>query len=106
MGSEPKNEETANIPGADPYVWEPDALQRLERAPAGFMRDCTRALIIKHAEKIGTTTITLDVANQGIDQAKHTMEEAMKSGNVKDIVARLTGTGAPSEAQSGAGHNG
>ncbi|MDH4192577.1 MAG: universal stress protein [Nitrospirota bacterium] len=106
MVSESKNEDTTNANGADPYMWEPDALQRLERAPAGFMRDCTKALIIKHAEKIGTTTITLDVANQGIDQAKHTMEEAMKSGNVKDIVARLTGTGTPSEAQSGAGHNG
>ena len=106
MVLEPKNEDTGNNNGADPYKWEPDALQRLERAPAGFMRDCTKALIIKHAQKIGTTTITLDVANQGIDQAKHTMEEAMKSGNVKDIVARLTGTGAPSEAQSGAGHNG
>jgi len=28
----------------------------------------------------------------------------MKSGNVKDIVAKLTGTGATSEAQPGAGH--
>lgn len=89
-----------------PYTWEPEALKRLERAPAGFMRDCTKALIIKHAEKIGTTTITLEVATQGIEQAKETMEEAMKSGNVKDIVARLTGTGATSEAQSGAGHHG
>ncbi|MDR4494253.1 MAG: universal stress protein [Nitrospirales bacterium] len=99
----------ADANGADavsPYTWEPEAIKRLERAPAGFMRDCTKALIIKHAEKIGTTTITLDVATQGIEQAKHTMEEAMKSGNVKDIVARLTGTGATSEAQSGAGHHG
>lgn len=106
MASESNTENAGNTNGADPYVWEPDALQRLERAPAGFMRDCTKALIIKHAEKIGTTTITLDVANQGIEQAKTTMEEAMKTGNVKDIVAKLTGTGAPSEAQSGAGHNG
>jgi translation initiation factor 2 alpha subunit (eIF-2alpha) len=43
---------------------------------------------------------------QGIEQAKETMEDAMKTGNVKDIVAKLTGTGAPSEAQSGAGNNG
>ncbi len=106
MGSESRKEETGNANGADPYVWEPEAVKRLERAPAGFMRDCTRALILKHAEKLGTTTITLDVANEGIDQAKHTMEEAMKTGNVKDIVARLTGSGTPSEAQSGAGHNG
>ena len=77
-----------------PYTWDPEALKRLERAPEGFMRDCTRALIIKHAEKLGTTDITLDVANQGIEQAKHTMEEAMKSGNVKEIIAKLTGAGA------------
>ncbi len=80
--------------GNDPYQWVPEALQRLERAPEGFMRDCTRALIIKHAEKLGTTRITLEVANEGIEQAKHTMEEAMKSGNVKDIIAKLTGAGA------------
>ena len=106
MGSDSKNDQVPEANGSDPYTWEPDALQRLERAPAGFMRDCTKALIIKHAEKVGTTTITLDVANQGIEQAKETMEEAMKTGNVKDIVAKLTGTGAPSEAQSGAGNNG
>jgi nucleotide-binding universal stress UspA family protein len=77
-----------------PYTWDPEALKRLERAPEGFMRDCTRALIIKHAQKLGTTDITLDVATQGIEQAKHTMEEAMKSGNVKEIIAKLTGAGA------------
>ena len=91
----PQNETTNS-----PYTWDPEALKRLERAPEGFMRDCTKALILKHAEKLGTTTITLDVANEGIDQAKHTMEEAMKSGNVKDIVARLTNAGAPSGAGS------
>ncbi len=85
-----------------PYTWDPEALKRLERAPEGFMRDCTKALIIKHADKLGTTTITLDVANEGIDQAKHTMEEAMKSGNVKDIIAKLTNAG----ASSGAGSDG
>jgi len=106
MGSDSKNDQAPEANGSDPYTWEPDAVQRLERAPAGFMRDCTKALIIKHAEKIGTTTITLDVANQGIEQAKETMEEAMKTGNVKDIVSRLTGAGASSETQSGAGHNG
>lgn len=64
------------------------------------MRDCTRALILRHAEKLGATTITLDVANEGIEEAKGTMEEAMKTGNVKDIVERLTGEGARSRSQS------
>ncbi|WP_447973637.1 universal stress protein [Nitrospira sp. Kam-Ns4a] len=81
-------------PQPSPYTWTPEAQQRLERVPEGFMRDCTRALIQKHADKLGTTTITIEVANEGIEQAKHTMEEAMKTGNLKDIIARLTGAGA------------
>jgi len=82
-----------------PYSWTPEAQQRLERVPVGFMRDCTRALIQKHADKIGATTITLEVANQGIEQAKGTMEEAMKTGNLKDIIERLTGAAAQRGAE-------
>ena len=88
------NGETTPMEESSPYTWDPEALERMERAPKGFMRDCTKALIIKHAEKIGTTMITLEVANEGIEQAKNTMEEAMKSGNVKDVIAKLTGAGA------------
>ena len=58
------------------------------------MRDCTRALIHKHADKLGTMLITLEVANEGIEQAKGYMEEALKTGNLKDMIARLTGPGA------------
>lgn len=77
----------------DPYTWTVDAQARLERAPEGFMRDCTKALIIKHAEKIGVTHITIEVANEGIEQAKGYMAEAMKTGNLKDMIADLTGKG-------------
>jgi hypothetical protein len=76
------------------YSWTADAQARLERAPEGFMRDCTKALIIKHADKLGTTHITLEVANEGIEQAKGYMEEAMKTGNLKDMIASLTGKAA------------
>jgi hypothetical protein len=76
---------------ADPYIWTADAQARLERAPEGFMRDCTRALILRHAEKIGTTTITLEVASEGIEESKKYMEEALKTGNLKTIIADLTG---------------
>ena len=78
---------------AVPYNWTAEAQARLERAPEGFMRDCTKALIIKHADKLGTTHITLEVANEGIEQAKGYMEEAMKTGNLKDMIASLTGKG-------------
>ena len=77
-----------------PYSWTAEAQARLERAPEGFMRDCTKALIIKHADKLGTTLITLEVANEGIEQAKGYMEEAMKTGNLKDMIASLTGKAA------------
>ena len=57
------------------------------------MRDCTRALILKHAEKVGVTLITIEVADEGIEQAKGYMAEAMKTGNLKDMIADLTGKG-------------
>jgi len=73
--------------------WTTDAQQRLERVPPGFMRDCTKALIEKHAKTVNATTITLDVANAGIEQAKTTMEEAMKNpGKLDDIVKNLMGS--------------
>ncbi len=76
-----------------PYTWTSEAQARLDRAPEGFMRDCTKSLILKHAEKVGTTIITIDVANEGIEQAKDYMAEAMKTGNLKDMIADLTGKG-------------
>jgi nucleotide-binding universal stress UspA family protein len=76
---------------ASAYRWTDDAQARLDRAPEGFMRDCTKALILKHAEKIGATMITIEVANEGIEQAKGYMAEAMKTGNLKEMIADLTG---------------
>jgi nucleotide-binding universal stress UspA family protein len=76
---------------SSPYTWAADAQARLDRAPEGFMRDCTKALIIKHAEKIGVTHITLEVANEGIEQAKGYMADAMKTGDLKSMIANLTG---------------
>jgi hypothetical protein len=73
------------------FTWTADALARLDRAPAGYMRDCTRALIEKHAEKIAARTITHEIAEAGIEEAKGYMEEAMKTGNLKDIIENLIG---------------
>jgi hypothetical protein len=92
-GHDTRDNGTGHAEPASPHTWTPDAQARLERAPEGFMRDCTKALIIKHADKIGTTVITLEVANEGIEQAKGYMAEAMKTGNLKDMIAELTGKG-------------
>src|SRR5688572_16598239 len=85
------NEQAAQPAPASSYTWMPEAQSRLERAPEGFMRDCTRALIEKHADKIGVMVITAEVAHEGIEQAKDYMAEAMKTGNLKDMIANLTG---------------
>lgn len=87
------NGSNGHVEPASPYTWTSDAQARLDRAPEGFMRDCTKALILKHAEKMGATVITLEVANEGIEQAKEYMAEAMKTGNLKDMIADLTGKG-------------
>ena len=87
------NGATDHVDVASPYTWTEEAQARLDRAPEGFMRDCTKALILKHAEKIGATLVTIEVANEGIEQAKGYMAEAMKTGNLKDMIADLTGKG-------------
>jgi len=76
---------------SSPCTWTPEAQARLDRAPEGFMRDCTKALILKHAEKIGVTHVTLEVATEGIEQAKGYMADAMKTGDLKSMIADLTG---------------
>ena len=90
-GQEKGNGDAVEPAPASPYTWMPEAQSRLERAPEGFMRDCTRALIEKHADKLGVIVITVEVAHEGIEQAKDYMAEAMKTGNLKDMIANLTG---------------
>lgn len=87
-----KSHEAVGETEVAPYVWTPEAQARLERAPEGFMRDCTKALILRHADKIGVRTITIEVANEGIEDSKKYMEEALKTGNLKSIIADLTGS--------------
>ena len=67
---------TAHVGSAHPLYLDPEAAQaRLERAPEGFMRDCTRALSIKHADKIGVTLITLDVAMKASSRPRITWKK-------------------------------
>ena len=55
------------------------------------MGECTTALIQTQAKSIGATLITAEVANERIEQAKGYMADAMKTGNLKDMIANLTG---------------
>jgi hypothetical protein len=60
-----------------PFTWTEDAVARLNRVPAGFMRDMTREEIEKVATERGVTTIDLAVCEDGIGHARQTMNEVI-----------------------------
>ena len=59
-------------------IWTEDAAKRLNRVPQGFMRDNTKSKIEEYAQKVKASTITLEVAEGGIVEARKIMEEMMK----------------------------
>jgi nucleotide-binding universal stress UspA family protein len=64
------------------FAWTQDATARLNRVPAGFMRDMTREEIEKVARDKAVTTIDLAVCEEGIGCAKNTMNEVI-AGYIK-----------------------
>jgi hypothetical protein len=59
------------------FTWTEDAVARLNRVPAGFMRDMTREEIEKVAADKGATTIDLTLCEEGIGHARQTMNEVI-----------------------------
>ena len=57
----------------------PEAQSRLERAPEGFMRECTQALIDKHADKIGD-----DRHHDRSGQRRHRTGQGLHGGSHED----------------------
>lgn len=60
--------------------WTQEAIDRIEKIPAGFMRDSTRKRVLEYAASIKAAEITLKVAEQGIEESKKMMAEAMANG--------------------------
>jgi len=74
------------------FEWTPDAAERLERVPVGFMRDATRQHIENHAYSESIRNITLDVAEAGIKKATDEMESVLSGAtSLDDIRKRLAG---------------
>jgi nucleotide-binding universal stress UspA family protein len=75
--------EPAEAPGAavpatgNGFTWTEEATARLNRVPAGFMRDMTREEVEKVATEKGVTTIDLAVCEEGIGHARETMNEVI-----------------------------
>jgi nucleotide-binding universal stress UspA family protein len=59
------------------FSWTEDATARLNRVPAGFMRDMTREEIERVATERGVATIDLAVCEAGIGHARETMNEVI-----------------------------
>jgi hypothetical protein len=62
---------------ASPFTWTEDATARLNRVPAGFMRDMTREEVEKVAAAKSVTTIDLAVCEEGLGHARETMNEVI-----------------------------
>jgi hypothetical protein len=62
---------------ASAYTWTPDALARLDRVPAGFMRDMTREEIERVAASRDLSVVDLAVCEEGIGHARETMNEVI-----------------------------
>jgi nucleotide-binding universal stress UspA family protein len=65
----------AAAPGA--FTWTEEAAARLNRVPAGFMRDMTREEIERVATEKGETTIDLALCEEGIGHARQVMNEVI-----------------------------
>src|SRR5437899_1077175 len=59
------------------FVWTEEATARLNRVPAGFMRDMTREEIERVATDKGVTAIDVAVCEEGIGHARETMNEVI-----------------------------
>jgi Zn finger protein HypA/HybF involved in hydrogenase expression len=62
---------------ASPFTWTDDATARLNRVPAGFMRDMTREEVERVAASKAVTVIDLAVCEEGIGHARETMNEVI-----------------------------
>src|SRR5213596_3343309 len=74
---EPAQAPAAVSTEAGAFTWTEDATARLNRVPAGFMRDMTREEVERVAADKGVTTIDLAVCEDGIGHARETMNEVI-----------------------------
>ena len=65
------------------FTWTEDAVARLNRVPAGFMRDMTREAIEKVAREKQVGFIDLGICEEGIGHARTTMNEVI-AGYIKN----------------------
>ncbi|MFQ5949075.1 MAG: universal stress protein, partial [Nitrospiria bacterium] len=89
-GKTEESSKAKEAPSAPEFTWSPEARERLERVPVGFMRDATRQHIENYAFSQSIRHITLDAAEAGIKKATDEMESVMSGAtNLDDIRKRI-----------------
>ncbi|MBA3426167.1 MAG: universal stress protein [Rubrobacter sp.] len=63
--------------GSKEFAWTQEAIDRLDRAPKGFMRNISRNMTEKLARERGTTQIDLALVEDSLTGARTTMEDVI-----------------------------
>jgi len=70
---------------ADTLIWKPEAEQRLNRAPAGFMRNSSRQRVESYAREHGVDEITLEICEAALADVMSMMSAMFGAmGSAKD----------------------
>jgi nucleotide-binding universal stress UspA family protein/rubrerythrin len=77
--------------GSKEFTWTQEAIDRLERAPKGFMRNISRNMTEKLARERGTTHIDLPLVEDSLSGARDTMEDVITGKISIADLARDTG---------------
>ncbi len=77
-----------NNPLFSELAWEQDAIDRVLRVPAGFMRDRTQRRIEEIAVERSVTTVDLALVEAGIEDGRKAMEEMIKGYQANPAPAR------------------
>jgi nucleotide-binding universal stress UspA family protein/rubrerythrin len=85
--------------GSKEFTWTEEAVERLERAPKGFMRNISRNMTEKLARERGVTHIDLPLVEDSLSGARNTMEDVI-TGKVS-IADLARDTGEKIEAEDG-----
>jgi rubrerythrin len=85
--------------GSREFTWTQEAIERLERAPKGFMRNISRNMTEKLARERGTTRIDLALVEDSLAGARNTMEDVI-TGKIS-IADLVRDTGEKIEAENG-----
>jgi nucleotide-binding universal stress UspA family protein len=78
---------------AAPLIWTDEAVSRMEKVPGGFMRMLARTKVEEFARKIHADTITRDVAEGGLVDARMMMDQALKAHSPEVVESAMRAHG-------------